>query len=145
MTNQENRKGKIITFYSHKGGTGRKMALANIGVLLSRGGNKTLLIDWDLEAPGLHRYFHKNLTGKIYSPDSSPGLIDMLLDFQKDYPRKIAAMLTSPLCQKIMTAQKYKEKIDPTEKFNYDFQAHESGSEAPSEPKTKTKKVKSKS
>jgi MinD-like ATPase involved in chromosome partitioning or flagellar assembly len=49
--------GQIITFYSYKGGTGRTMALANAGVLLARAGNRVLLMDWDLEAPGLHRYF----------------------------------------------------------------------------------------
>jgi hypothetical protein len=33
------------------------MALANIGVLLAQRGVKALLVDWDLEAPGLHQYF----------------------------------------------------------------------------------------
>lgn len=50
-------KGKIITFYSYKGGTGRSMALANVAWLLALDGRKVLAIDWDLEAPGLHRYF----------------------------------------------------------------------------------------
>ncbi len=49
--------GTIITFYSYKGGVGRTFALANIGALLSGWGYKTLCIDWDLEAPGLHLYF----------------------------------------------------------------------------------------
>jgi cellulose biosynthesis protein BcsQ len=50
-------KGKIITFYSYKGGVGRSMALANIGVLLAQLNKKVLLVDWDLEAPGLEHYF----------------------------------------------------------------------------------------
>ncbi|WP_343732449.1 tetratricopeptide repeat protein [Duganella sp.] len=52
--------GEVITFYSYKGGTGRTMALSNIAVLLARLQNATtpvLMIDWDLEAPGLHHYF----------------------------------------------------------------------------------------
>lgn len=52
--------GEVITFYSYKGGTGRSMALSNIAVLLARQQNATapvLMIDWDLEAPGLHHYF----------------------------------------------------------------------------------------
>jgi MinD superfamily P-loop ATPase len=52
--------GEVITFYSYKGGTGRTMALSNIAVLLARQQNATtpvLMIDWDLEAPGLHHYF----------------------------------------------------------------------------------------
>lgn len=47
----------IITFYSYKGGVGRSMALANIAVLMARRGLKVLVVDWDLEAPGLERYF----------------------------------------------------------------------------------------
>lgn len=47
----------IVTFYSYKGGVGRSMALANIAFDLARKGKKVLMIDWDLEAPGLERYF----------------------------------------------------------------------------------------
>jgi MinD-like ATPase involved in chromosome partitioning or flagellar assembly len=50
-------KGAIFTFYSFKGGVGRTMALANIGVHFYRQGYQTLVIDMDLEAPGLERYF----------------------------------------------------------------------------------------
>ena len=49
--------GSIVTFYSYKGGVGRSMALANVAVLLARRGKKVLAVDWDLEAPGLTRYF----------------------------------------------------------------------------------------
>ena len=48
---------RIVTFYSYKGGVGRTFALANIGTLLAQQGKRVLLIDWDLEAPGLDRYF----------------------------------------------------------------------------------------
>ncbi len=48
---------QIITFYSYKGGTGRSMALANVAWILASNGHRVLVIDWDLEAPGLHRYF----------------------------------------------------------------------------------------
>ena len=52
--------GEVITFYSYKGGTGRTMALSNLAVLLAPQHNATtpiLMIDWDMEAPGLHHYF----------------------------------------------------------------------------------------
>ena len=49
--------GRIFTFYSWKGGVGRTMTLASAGVQLARRGKRVLLIDWDLEAPGLERYF----------------------------------------------------------------------------------------
>jgi cellulose biosynthesis protein BcsQ len=67
--------GKIITFYSYKGGTGRSMMLANIAWLLACNGERVLVIDWDLEAPGLHRYFKPFLV----DPDmvESKGLVDM--------------------------------------------------------------------
>jgi hypothetical protein len=33
------------------------MALANVSILLARQGLRVLVVDWDLEAPGLERYF----------------------------------------------------------------------------------------
>ena len=54
--------GDIVTFYSYKGGVGRSFALANIATLLARWGYTVLCIDWDLEAPGLHRYFKHHVT-----------------------------------------------------------------------------------
>ncbi|MCK5148185.1 TIR domain-containing protein [bacterium] len=72
--------GKIITFYSYKGGTGRTMLLANIAWILASNGKHVLVIDWDLEAPGLHRYFHPFLLDKdLYH---TPGLIDLLRDYE---------------------------------------------------------------
>jgi len=53
----ENRKGSVITFYSYKGGTGRSLALSNVAWILASAGKRVLVMDWDLEAPGLHRYF----------------------------------------------------------------------------------------
>lgn len=56
-------KPRVITFYSWKGGVGRSFALANVGVQLALGGLRVLLIDWDLEAPGLERYFFPTSQG----------------------------------------------------------------------------------
>ncbi|HXA19497.1 MAG TPA: hypothetical protein VN380_21080 [Thermoanaerobaculia bacterium] len=71
--------GTIITFYSYKGGTGRSMALANVGWILAASGKRVLMIDWDLEAPGLHRYFRPFLI----DPDltASDGIIDFVLQY----------------------------------------------------------------
>jgi len=70
-------KGTIITFYSYKGGTGRTMALANVATLLAmRDNRKVLMIDWDLEAPGLHTYFKEYLST---GADDTPGLIDLFV------------------------------------------------------------------
>ena len=40
--------GRVITFYSYKGGTGRSMALANVAWVLASSGRRVLVIDWDL-------------------------------------------------------------------------------------------------
>ncbi|MEW1773413.1 FxSxx-COOH system tetratricopeptide repeat protein [Streptomyces sp. NPDC086777] len=76
MTSSTGGPGKIVTFYSYKGGTGRTMALANVGWILASGGHRVLLVDWDLEAPGLHRYLHPLLVDPELR--SSDGLINMV-------------------------------------------------------------------
>jgi len=61
MNDSTNLYGKIITFYSFKGGVGRSMALANVAALLSKYGKKILIVDFDLEAPGIENYFKENV------------------------------------------------------------------------------------
>ena len=72
--------GRIITFYSYKGGTGRSMALANVAWILASNGKRVLMVDWDLEAPGLHRYFHPFLQDKNLA--SSSGIIDLVMSLE---------------------------------------------------------------
>ncbi|MFN7923222.1 MAG: TIR domain-containing protein [Bryobacteraceae bacterium] len=51
--------GRVVAFYSYKGGAGRTAAVANTAAVLGRAHphERVLAIDWDLEAPGLHGYF----------------------------------------------------------------------------------------
>src|ERR1041384_2214532 len=72
-------RGRVITFYSYKGGTGRSMALANVAWILASAGRRVLVIDWDLEAPGLHRYFRPFLLDKDVT--GSDGIIDFVTDY----------------------------------------------------------------
>ena len=72
--------GSIITFYSFKGGVGRTMCLANIATLLAEH-HKILIIDFDLEAPGLGNYFEVYMNS---SEDEQSGLLDMLEDSVED-------------------------------------------------------------
>jgi MinD-like ATPase involved in chromosome partitioning or flagellar assembly len=72
--------GRIITFYSYKGGTGRSMALANVAWILASQGKRVLMVDWDLEAPGLHLYVHPFLSDKRLV--ASEGLIDLISKFE---------------------------------------------------------------
>ncbi|WFU91988.1 hypothetical protein QA644_34345 (plasmid) [Rhizobium sp. CC1099] len=77
-------RSQVTTFYSYKGGSGRSMTLANVAWALATNDNKVLAIDWDLEAPGLHRYFHPFLSDPDQS--SSSGLIDRIWDYVQQLP-----------------------------------------------------------
>ncbi|HKT03236.1 MAG TPA: AAA family ATPase, partial [Rugosimonospora sp.] len=79
------RSGRIITFYSYKGGVGRTMAVANLAWILASSGKRVLTVDWDLESPGLHRYFHPFLVDKQLR--DSPGVIDGVRDYARTTTR----------------------------------------------------------
>lgn len=68
----------IVTFYSYKGGVGRSMALANVAFELSLKGLKVLIVDWDLEAPGLEKYF-----SNYEIQTTGNGLLPLLLEVQR--------------------------------------------------------------
>jgi Mrp family chromosome partitioning ATPase len=121
----------IITFYSFKGGVGRTMALANIAVLLVRSGKRVLVVDWDLEAPGLDKYFRDY---KIQENPEGKGLLDLLLDAKstgqqpdwRDYLSYIddfggkypLALLTSGRKEDKESQSLYAQKL-----FNFDWNA----------------------
>ncbi|MCB1914136.1 MAG: TIR domain-containing protein [Rhodocyclaceae bacterium] len=74
----------ICTFYSYKGGVGRSMALANVADVLSRRGLKVLMIDFDLEAPGLEQYFYRgDEREQRDAVRRQPGLLDLLLAYKE--------------------------------------------------------------
>ena len=65
---------KTITFYSYKGGVGRTLALANMAKGFAELKLKVCILDFDLEAPGVHFKFphsevkiNKGLVDYIYS------------------------------------------------------------------------------
>jgi MinD-like ATPase involved in chromosome partitioning or flagellar assembly len=69
----------VITFYSFKGGVGRTMALVNVAAELVRRGRKVLVVDFDLEAPGLETYKHLR-PAKPY-----PGIVEYVTEFRRSY------------------------------------------------------------
>jgi|CXWL01.1.fsa_nt_gi cellulose biosynthesis protein BcsQ len=67
----------VATFYSFKGGSGRSMALINVAAELAKSGQRVLVVDFDLEAPGLDTF---NLAGP---PIPTEGVVDFVLEYLK--------------------------------------------------------------
>lgn len=77
----------FVTLYSYKGGVGRSMTVLNVSALLASRGFLVLIVDFDLEAPGLsHLRDHdvegaeKNETGKKKSTarQAGSGVVELL-------------------------------------------------------------------
>ena len=68
---------KRVVFYSYKGGVGRTTALIHAGFHLARRGKRVVLVDMDVEAPGLHR-----LLPRTDGVPSQIGLVDYLWERQ---------------------------------------------------------------
>jgi tetratricopeptide (TPR) repeat protein len=108
-----NASGEVVTFYSYKGGTGRTMALSNIAVLLARQQNATtpvLMIDWDLEAPGLHHYFDHH--------EERPGVLELFEACREQLLRRrkgAAALDDEELARDVLAAvgwEHYVSRVD---------------------------------
>lgn len=61
----------ITSFYSHKGGVGRSTLTALVAARLAQQGRSVLVIDLDLEAPGLH---------EIFGVEHERGVLDYLVE-----------------------------------------------------------------
>lgn len=70
--------GRIVTFYSYKGGVGRSMALANVAYIAAMNNLRVLAMDWDLEAPGLGYYFRGLVDPQeARAIKTAPGILDL--------------------------------------------------------------------
>lgn len=69
LTKHSPRQPRTIAFYSFKGGVGRTTALTHIAWTLARRGRKVVVVDLDLEAPGLSSAFQS-----VKSPPN--GIVD---------------------------------------------------------------------
>ena len=65
----------VATFYSFKGGVGRTMALVNVAVELAQRGRRVLVVDFDLEAPGLDTF------SIFRTRKRRPGIVDFVTDY----------------------------------------------------------------
>jgi cellulose biosynthesis protein BcsQ len=82
------RRGEVITFYSFKGGVGRSMALANVAAIYAQQGKSVLALDFDFEAPGLHRYFLTK-EPRRYTPEGPQSGLLNLFDALRDRLRNV--------------------------------------------------------
>ncbi len=98
-----------VAFYSYKGGVGRTQLVANLARYLYLYENKkVLLMDWDLEAPGLHYYFKK--TNEDFKGE---GLIDLLEKYVQLVKNNNPAEITEAQLPKFEAVH-----ITPTECLN---------------------------
>jgi cellulose biosynthesis protein BcsQ len=67
----------VVTFYSFKGGVGRSMALVNVAADLAARGRRVLIVDFDLEAPGLDTF------DVTRADNNSRGLVDFICDYRR--------------------------------------------------------------
>lgn len=74
-------KTPVTSFYSFKGGVGRTTATVLSALLLAREGKKVMLIDFDLEAPGLASIF-ANRSDNAEELLSVNGFVDFLIDYE---------------------------------------------------------------
>jgi tetratricopeptide (TPR) repeat protein len=92
--------GEVVTFYSYKGGTGRSMALANCVGLMAAHWPSTakpmLLIDFDLEAPGLHQYLREHLTAPSELNDR-PGTLELFESLHAEVKARLTPARTESL------------------------------------------------
>ena len=108
----------IYTFYSFKGGAGRSMALANIAYLLYQQGFKVIIIDFDLEAPGLERFFQlPDAENQPADIQKRRGLIDMLVSYREAC--KYSSFLPSVEVPSSSSSSKFKLKHPPERLFNF--------------------------
>jgi len=101
--------GQIVTFYSYKGGTGRTMALANVAWILAANGRRVLVADWDLESPGLDRFFQPFLRGRDVREE--PGIIDMIRDYER-VAKKTEAAKRDGIITDLSRVQRYAFSLD---------------------------------
>ncbi len=76
----------IVTFYSFKGGVGRSLALINVAFGLVKRGRNVLVVDMDLEAPGISSFLARNKElAKPFGKDAID-LVGMAIKHAREHP-----------------------------------------------------------
>ncbi|MFH0994429.1 MAG: SUMF1/EgtB/PvdO family nonheme iron enzyme [Pseudomonadota bacterium] len=78
-------KTRFVTFYSYKGGVGRTLALANVAWKAAQQGERVVIIDFDLEAPGIRTIlpFRDSVETLLNDKNLKGGFFDAVLYFQQ--------------------------------------------------------------
>ncbi len=71
---------RITAFYGFKGGAGRSFLLATSAVALAASGRRVLVLDWDLEAPGVGDLFDSAGNNLFVNWRRKSGIIDLFDD-----------------------------------------------------------------
>lgn len=73
--------GRLVSFYSFKGGVGRTTTMMMAAIGIARRGKKVVLLDFDLEAPGISSFFSEDILPQY-------GLLDFFVE-NNVYPEDI--------------------------------------------------------
>ncbi len=76
----------IFTFYSYNQNAERSMILANMAEWYYQKGWDVLMVDWNLESPGLERFFEVDAREML----TKPGVIDMLWDYKRQISQSVS-------------------------------------------------------
>ncbi len=100
---------KIVAFYSFKGGVGRTTLLASCAWQLARGGKRVVVIDLDVEAPGL---------GATFEVSTQRGLVDFIVDFIGTGHVDLGGLVAAPLA---LGAEADKVEVIPAGALDWDY------------------------
>ncbi|MCQ9184077.1 tetratricopeptide repeat protein [Streptomyces sp. IBSBF 2953] len=102
--------GQIVTFYSQKGGTGRTMAMANVAWILASHGYHVLAADWDVEAPGLQRYFHPFLDAATSA--ATTGVLNLFSGYVTEWRTRPGTESAADLRQRLARVLPHAVSVD---------------------------------
>jgi Tfp pilus assembly protein PilF/MinD-like ATPase involved in chromosome partitioning or flagellar assembly len=100
----------IFTFYSFKGGVGRSMALLNTAYTLAGWGKHVLIVDLDLEAPGVSSFLKES---KEFAPPAGKRTLDVLTFLGEAISLSEKGLPPEDMAEKLPDLSHYIRKVDP--------------------------------
>ena len=102
--------GVITTFYAYDSNVARSLVLANMAWYLSGAmdaGAPVLMIDWDLESPGLHHLFG--------SAGERPGLLEFIAACRDQIAARADGATGDALARQVLAAVDWRNYIEPVD------------------------------